>query len=372
MIRVGSINAGSAIRRAITIDYRLTAPSEILAKIDRGIGTLEAMVHRAGKSGCDIAVLPEDTLCTTQWEAAHDDLLEQVLPQAITNMCDRLGKAASSHNMYLICSNDHYASGVVQNTAYFLGRNGKKIGCYHKVCLPVQESLKKPGSDFPVFETPDLGGVGMLICYDMVFPETARCLTLGGADIIFNPTVGGAAFGGPEISRAAFRTRAVENFVYIVVSWGGWGSDTGSMIISPKGEILSEEKTAGGIAIADIDPTGNRQMSDWCNHQDDMRARIFRERRPETFNRLTENNPPALQKWNNLMPGPPEDIARMMKKATTIGHAEYAQADQLLRDGKTEEAIQAFEKLIKTYPCTWFDRTAKEKLAILQKQTAHS
>ena len=97
------------------------------------------------------------------------------------------------------------------NTAFFLGRDGREIGRYHKVQLPVHEQLKEPGDRFPVFETPDLGGVGMLICYDMVFPETARCMALNGADILFNPTLGGAAFGGWEISRAAFRTRAVEN-----------------------------------------------------------------------------------------------------------------------------------------------------------------
>ena len=61
----------------------------------------------------------------------------------------------------------------------------------------------------------------MLICYDMVFPETARCLALGGADLIFHPTLGGAAIGDDDISRAAFRTRAVENFVYIVVAQRG-------------------------------------------------------------------------------------------------------------------------------------------------------
>ena len=61
--------------------------------------------------------------------------------------------------------------------------------------LPVQESLKKPGDGFPVFPTKDVGHIGILICYDMVFPEPMRCLALNGADIVFNPTVGGAAFG---------------------------------------------------------------------------------------------------------------------------------------------------------------------------------
>jgi predicted amidohydrolase len=47
----------------------------------------------------------------------------------------------------------------------------------------------------------------MLICYDMVFPESARCLALGGADIIFHPTLGGAAIGDDPVVRATRRIR---------------------------------------------------------------------------------------------------------------------------------------------------------------------
>ena len=63
--------------------------------------------------------------------------------------------------------------------------DGGEIGRYVKVHLPLQEQLKTSGDSFPVFQTPDLGGVGMLICYDMLFPEAARCLALNGADMVF-------------------------------------------------------------------------------------------------------------------------------------------------------------------------------------------
>src|SRR5256886_12208137 len=104
--------------------------------------------------------------------------------------------------------------------------------------MAVPERGRKRGDSFPVFTTTDLGGVGMLICYDMVFPEAPRCLALGGADIIFYPTLGGAAIGDDDISRAAIRTRAVEKFVYLVVSQRGGGS----MITSPHGQILVADK----------------------------------------------------------------------------------------------------------------------------------
>ena len=368
-MRVGSANTGSTILKALTIDYHLTSPREVLDQVDRALVILEGIVHQAGDAGCDVIMFPEATLGLSRWEGTHQDALGDVLPEAVARMLDRLGKAAASHNMYLICCNDTLDSGgTVRNTAFFLGRNGREIGRYHKVQLPVHEQLKKPGDRFPVFETPDLGGVGMLICYDMVFPEAARCMALNGADIIFNPTLGGAAFGGWEISRAAFRTRAVENFVYVVVSWGGGSvpDERGSMSISPLGEILAEETHPGAIAIADIDPFGGRRVADFANCQQDMRARVFRERRPGAYGVLADPHPPALDKLPDITPGPPEEIARIYRRATTVGHVDFDKAEGYLRDGKIDQAIQAFEALRIEYPGTWFDRMACERLAELR------
>src|SRR5258708_3230195 len=140
--------------------------------------------------------------------------------------------------------------------------------------MPIHELYKKRGDGFPVFPTTDLGTVGMLICYDMVFPEAPRCLALAGAGIIFHPPPGGAAIGDNDISRAAFRTRAVENFVYLVVSERG----SGSLMVSPQGKVLAEGKGLDDIAIADIDPTPGRSGGDSMNSQEDMRTRLFRER----------------------------------------------------------------------------------------------
>lgn len=366
-VRVGSANGGSAIRRAVNIDFRLT-PQEVEGHVDRALAVLEGLVRKGGEAGCDILALPEDSMGLAPWEAAHWEAVGDVLPAAVARMLDRLGQAAASYGMYLICCSDTYeADGAVCNTAFFLGRDGLEIGRYHKVNLPVQEQLKRPGDGFPVYTTPDLGGVGMLICYDMVFPESARCLALGGANILFDPTEGGAAFGGPEISRAAYRTRAVENFTYVVVSWGGWGDTEGSLILSPLGEILAEEMRPGEIAIADMDPFGGRQNQDWANRQEDMRARLFRERRPEAFGVLTSLHPPVLATLPDIIPGSAPEIARMVNRASTVGHLQYEAAEAHLRAGRLDQAAEAFEALIREYPASWFERTARERLASLRE-----
>ena len=146
--------------------------------------------------------------------------------------------------MYLVVSSDFIESdGATYNTAFFLGRDGKPIGRYHKTCPTWSEcGTRSRGASLPVFPTPDLGTVGMLICYDLVFPETARCLALAGADIIFFPTMGGAAIGDDDIGLQALRVRAAENHVYLVVAFHGGGS----MIISPRGKIIARAEGPDG------------------------------------------------------------------------------------------------------------------------------
>ncbi len=365
----GQTTAGRQVRVAAVqprwqvIDWRLREPQAVLAKVDQLLAELEGLIDRAAAQRCDVAALPEDTLELGTWLAANESLAQQVLPRAVERMLSRFGAAAAKHRMYILCSNDVVEpDGTMYNTAFLLGRDGKLLGRYRKVNMPIQEMNKRRGDSFPVFNTPDLGTVGMLICYDMVFPEAARCLALAGADVIFHLTLGGAAIGDQEISRAAFRTRAVENFVYIVVSQRG----RGSMIISPQGKIIAEAQHADDLAIADIDPLGGREGGDAMNYQRDMRARLFRERNAAAFGLLTDPNPPVLTKVPAAMTE--QQAVRMAHKVLTVGAEEFQAADALARSGKIGEAIAAFERLRNEYPGSWIDRRAAERLAQLKRQ----
>ena len=355
-IRVGTVQPKSRV-----IDWRIEDPAAVLAKVDANLTELEGLVRKAGEAKCDVVALPEDTLGLGLWEAAHPGKFGDVLPRAVDRMLQRLGKATAAHNMYLVCCNDTFDGGAVRNTSFFLGRDGRVIGRYHKVNMPIDELDKKRGDGFPVFPTPDLGTVGMLICYDMVFPEAARCLALGGADVIFHPTLGGAAIGGGDISLAAFRTRAVENFVYIVVSQRG----NGSMIISPQGKVLVEAKGQDDLAIADIDPVGGRSGTTAMNHQDDMRARLFRERSPEAFSMITRTDPPVLKKVPEVTSV--EEAVRISRGVLTIGEAKFKEADKLRSEGRRDDALRAYEALIAEYPRSWIDRVSRQRIADLRK-----
>ena len=340
------------------INWRLK-PQEALAEVDTTLGGLANLVHQAGKAGCDVLALPEDTLGILHWEVGNKPLIKQVLPEAVGRMLERLGKAAASHRMYLVCCNDTAEpDGTYRNTAFFLGRDGREIGRYYKVQPTVNESDRVRGTSFPVFKTPDLGWVGLLICYDMVFPESVRALALAGADIIFDPTLGGAAMtDDADLDRAAFRTRAVDNFVYLVVAPRG----DGAIIVSPQGKVLAEGKGQNAIAMADIDPFGGRQAGDAANFQQDMRARLFRERNPAAYGILTDPNPPVFQKIPATMTV--VDAVRIWGEMLTTGEERFRDAEALERAGNTAQATALYKKLRAELPGTWIDRAAQQRLA---------
>ena len=151
-IRVGSANVGGALQQALDVDWRLSDPAEVLDEVDRSFDVLAGIVHRAGEAGCDVLAFPEGMLGLMRWERTHPERLREVLPEAVARMLDRLGEAADASEMYLVCCTDSLEpDGALRNTAFFLGRDGREIGRYHKVALPLHEQHKRPGEGFPIW-----------------------------------------------------------------------------------------------------------------------------------------------------------------------------------------------------------------------------
>jgi len=338
--------------------------------VEKTLDEFVGFVNQAGDEGCDLIVFPEDTVGILHWEMGNKDRLSTVLPEAVRRMLERLGGAARSNHLYLACSSDMLdEDGDFRNASFLLDRNGEEIGRYYKVHPALHESDRKSGTSFPVFETPELGGIGMLICYDMVMPEATRSLALGGADLVLVHTLGGAVTGGApdgedeDINVAAFRTRAIDNFVYLVISKRG----RGSMIISAQGEVLDAGQGADDIVMADINPFGGREGGDALNSQIDMRARLFRERNPAAYGRLIDSNPPVLKKIPATTK--PEEAVRIGETTLTIGGTRLEEAEDLLEAGDTEKAVQALIELQEDLPDTWIDRAADRLLKRLKSES---
>lgn len=168
----------------------------------------------------------------------------------------------------------------IYNTSILIDRNGEIAGKYRKTHLPLYEAERgvTPGADIPVFDT-DFGKVGLLICYDQMFPEAARLLRLKGAEIICLPTAGEG-----KIQQLA---RAVDNGVYLVVA----GINGPSRIINPIGKVLCEtgknedNPEAVSIACAEVD-LNERFYEYWLSvgaANGEPRSLFVKERRPDIY-----------------------------------------------------------------------------------------
>jgi predicted amidohydrolase len=193
--------------------------------------------------------------------------------------------------------------GVIYNTMVLTGPDGY-IGSYRKVHVGITEQLTwRNGDDWPVFDTA-IGRIGMLICYDTMWPESTRELMLRGADILVMSTAWPMVTGeqDPETNiwsqlyQLYDRARAAENTRWFVSSnfAGDFGGCTFlglSQIIDPLGRVVA---TTGpltpGLAVAEVDIAEGIAEANALL----MGARLIRDRRPDTYHALSGRIPSAV------------------------------------------------------------------------------
>ncbi len=153
-----------------------------------------------------------------------------------------LAKVAKKNNLYIVAGLLERDKEVVYNTAILLDRSGNLVGKYRKVSLPREEieGGVTPGDSYLVFDT-DFGRIGLLICWDVSFPEAVRSLSLQGAEAIFMPIWGG------NITLA--KARAIENQVYLVTS----GYNMITAVFDHKGDILQQADDDNPVIVQQVD-----------------------------------------------------------------------------------------------------------------------
>ena len=220
-------------------------------------------IAEAAQRGADLVVLPE--YVTYQGLGLKYPDVAEPIPGPST---EYFGKLAKKHDLYIAAGILERAGTLVYNAAILVGPDGALIGKYRKVCPARGEAQGgiTPGDDFPVFET-RFGKVGMMVCWDVHFPEVARNLASRGAEVIALPIAGGM----PTLARA----RAVENQVYLVSStytdhdrdWMKTG------VWAPSGELLDHAKQWGTVVVSEVDLARHHL---W-RHIGDFKSRVFRE-----------------------------------------------------------------------------------------------
>jgi predicted amidohydrolase len=144
----------------------------------------------------------------------------------------------------------------IYNTMYVMDRGGEVIGSYRKIHLMKalgadETSLFIPGEQIVCVDT-DQGRLGLMVCYDLRFPEIARALVSAGADVL----VVGAQFplGNPKPSRKTHwdllcQSTALQNSTYVVAANQSWEKDEGafgrSCVVDPWGKVLTKAVNQG-------------------------------------------------------------------------------------------------------------------------------
>lgn len=225
---------------------------------EKNIETAGRMLCEAGNCGSDVIIFPELWSSGYQLSELHR-LAEPEDGPILKWLCEE----ARKNHMYIVTGSLPEASmDGIYNTSYLIDASGAIRGKYRKIHLfPLmgEEGYFKSG-ETPALLKMERGGrtvkAGLMICYDLRFPELARTLALRGAELLFIP----AEFPHPRKDhwRVLLMARAIENQLFVVAA-NRVGSDGrneffgSSMIIDPWGRVVAEGGEDEGLITADID-----------------------------------------------------------------------------------------------------------------------
>ena len=235
------------------------------------VRTVKTYLEKIKDENPDFVILPEMFCCPYQTENFPIYAEKEGGP-----VWQQLSGYAKQYGIYLIGGSmpEKDAEGNVYNTSYIFDREGKQIGKHRKVHLfdidvkggqtfKESDTLTAGDSD-TVFDT-EFGKIGVMLCFDIRFPELSRMMVNDGVKVIFVP----AAFNmttGPAHWELSFRTRALDNQIYMVgcapardVSAGyiSWGH---SIVTDPWGRVTGMLDENEGILLAELDMDYEEQV----------------------------------------------------------------------------------------------------------------
>lgn len=249
------------------------------------LARMQSLLIEAVHRGAQLVIFPE--CAVTGYNFATLDDARAVAEPLDGPSVTMLAQSCREMNVYLIAGTLRADGKDVYNAALLIGPQGL-IGSYDKAHLPLCGADKftthgKGG--FNVYDTP-LGRIGMLICYDLRFPEAARTLALRGADILALPT--NWPTGADTAPEFMVRARAFENRIF-VVACNRTGRERGASYIG-----RSCIAAPSGKHLADASPVDEQVIYASVNVEDARQKRLvvtpgefemdfFKDRRPELY-----------------------------------------------------------------------------------------
>lgn len=271
------------------------------------INKAEKLVRKAAAEGANIILLPElfENLYFCQ-ERNYDYYLLATTPEE-NPAIQRFKEVAKELDVVIPVSFYEKCVNTTYNSVAVIDADGSVLGIYRKTHIPDDHFYQEkfyftPGNTgFKVWDT-KYGKIGVGICWDQWFPETARCMALMGADILFYPT----AIGSEPILevdsmphwRRCMQGHSAANIVPVIAA-NRVGTETvkpseannnqssslcfygSSFITDETGDIIvSADRSSEGVITAEFDLEQIREMR--------MSWGLFRDRRPEQYNEIVK------------------------------------------------------------------------------------
>lgn len=221
------------------------------------------LINEAAKDKARLICFPEFQMAYSPPEQ-KPEALHKIAEKIKGNFVSTLSYSAKQNKINVIATiyeiiNTNKQNHKVFDTAIIINDLGKLKSVYRKIhlydALGFKESKKLVAGS--IIERPtrtSVGNLGLLICYDMRFPEISRILTVNGASILASPSAWVAGFMKLEHWEIMVKARAIENGVYLIAPNQVGNIYCGhSMVIDPFGSTLADMGNREGIEIIDID-----------------------------------------------------------------------------------------------------------------------
>lgn len=241
------MNDGAAMK--IALCQSAGAPCDVAANL----ALVQAAAQKAAAAGARLIIFPECFLTGYNIGERVRDLAEPADGPSLAT----LGEIAAEAEIAVICGYPERAGETLFNSAAVIGRDGSRLANYRKVHLygDYEKAYFRPGERLV---TTQLDGIklGVLICYDIEFPEPARALARAGVDLLAVPT--SLMTPADTVALHVVPTRARENQIFVAYA-NRLGREAGldyvgrSCIAGPDGGDLARAGVEEELLVAEID-----------------------------------------------------------------------------------------------------------------------
>ncbi|CAM8672111.1 COG0388 Predicted amidohydrolase [Comamonadaceae bacterium] len=263
----------TAMRAPLKLALWQSAPAPL--DVPGNLARLEAAAREAARAGAQLLVSSEMFITGYAIGAPAVQTLAQA---ADGTWADAVAAIAQRHQLAVVYGYpERGADGRVYNAAQWIDASGRRCLNYRKAYLFGELDRSQFAAEAQSARTFDFHGwkVGMLICYDVEFPEATRALALAGADLIVVPTANMADYD--FVARSLVPVRAYENQLFVAyanftgpegaLQYGGL-----SVVAGPDGETLAQGGREKALVFATLDDERLTAARNATQHVRDLTA----------------------------------------------------------------------------------------------------